>query len=64
MSLLPQVKTELVRAAKRPARARRVSIRIAAAIVAAAAALLVTAPPTVAQLPASVAAAVTNHSRL
>jgi hypothetical protein len=53
MSLLPQLQTELVSAASRPPRGRRISARVVAVIVAAVAALLIAAPPTVASLPAS-----------
>jgi len=52
MSLLPQLQTELVVAARRPELGRRISVRVVAVIVAAAAALLIAAPPTVAKLPA------------
>jgi hypothetical protein len=44
MSLLPQLQTELVTAARRPPLARRVSHRLAAAILGAVAALLIAAP--------------------
>lgn len=63
MSLLPQVKLELISAARRPARAKRAVGRLAAVIVAAVAALLITAPPTVARIPASIAAVSAYASR-
>ena len=60
MTLLPELKTELVGAAERPGRAQRFSARVATAIIAAVVALLLTAPPTVARRPAHVAAPATQ----
>ncbi len=63
MSLLPQVKQELITAAQRPTRAKRATRRLAAVIIAAVAALLITAPPSVARLPASIAVVSAYASR-
>lgn len=63
MSLLPQVKLELISAARRPTRAKRATGRLAAVILATVAALLITAPPTVARIPASIAVVSAYASR-
>jgi len=61
--LLPQLQAELIAVAQRPVLAKRLSVRAAAILVAALLALLIAAPPTVARLPASIGAVLSQSSR-